>query len=118
MNIFFSIRQLPECAGLSEDQIRRVSRECLAPRFDSTVWVIVAGVMIFGTIGRWVGSSLGGGSSGAGLLGGLIPAVVVALTWVPVVLTRSRPEIREFLRARAPQEGEAPANKPTRSNSP
>ena len=97
MRLFFTVRQVPECAHLTDDQIRAVERKILWSRFRTSSWILAFAALGLGHVGSLIGWHLSGGADGWRFFGGVVCSVAAVPFYVPTVVGRARPAIRDYV---------------------
>jgi hypothetical protein len=109
MKIYWGCKNIPELAGLSRGERRKVVRDCFF-RFGFSLWQFWVGqlaIFVFAVVGAIVGVTLhyGFGLPGAvefacGLVGVLIGCLIYSLLYFGVVIDRLRPHFRDCIAER------------------
>jgi len=109
MKIYCGWKDVPELAGLSRSERRKVVRDCIF-RFGFGLWQFWVGQMaifVFGVLGVETGVALryGFGFSatveyGCSVVGILIGLLIYSLIYYGVILDRLRPHFRDYIAQR------------------
>lgn len=112
MHLYFTVRQVPECAELNDLQVRAVERDVLRGRFRASTWLFTFVVLGLGHVGGLVGQHLSGGDAGWRFFGGAVFSTVGVAVYVPMVIGRARPAIRDYLLSQGRDSRAPAANSP------
>jgi hypothetical protein len=108
MKIYWGWKDVPELAGLSRSERRKVVRDCFF-RFGFGLWQFWVGqlaIVVFAVLGEVTGVTLrygfglpAGVDYACALVGGLIGLLIYSVLYYGVVTDRLRPHFRDYIAA-------------------